>query len=86
MTNDSKLHVFDKPDSPLSMAGLKRWSTENCARGWILTILPNGINTKRIHVKYGTRKIHVNFAIKTDHQVLARNPDLMMINKKLNKK
>ena len=65
------------------MTGRERWSTENCARNWNLTILPNGTCTNQ---NLSWRMRHIKFfwdlEIQTDHLIPTRRPDWVIINKK----
>ena len=69
------------------MTGWERWSTGKCARKWNLTKLPDGLCTTW-NPSWRMRRIKFlwNFKIQTDRQILARRPDLEIVNKKKKEK
>ena len=64
------------------MNGWKRWSTVNCARDWILKILPYGKMHKLKSVQENETQIILwDFEIQMDHLIPALRPDLVLIKK-----
>ena len=60
----------------------ERWCTGNCAKGWNLSMLTNGICTKQNLLKNVTHKFLRDFEIQTDFLIPARRPDIVLIKKK----
>ena len=60
-----------------------RWFIGNCARNWILTIRVNSICTTQ-NLPWRMRRTNSSgsFEIQTDHLILARWPDRVIIDKK----
>ena len=66
----------------LDTTGWARWSTGNCARNLNLTMRKNGICTTQNPSCKMRHKIFRDFEIQADHLISARQPDLVIVNKK----
>ena len=64
------------------MTECERWSTENCARDYNLTILTNDICTNQNLTEKTSHKILNDFEIPTDHPFPGGTLDLRLINQK----